>query len=188
MGRLVNSTYLSLDGVVQHAESWTFDYRTDDAAQYSHELLFGSDALLMGRHTYDIFAGHWPSVTDDTGFADRMNTLPHYVISEALTEPSWANTTVVSRRDAHDAVKQLKDEVGAVLQYGFGPVTTDLLSAGLVDELQFWLHPLLVGATNSADLIAHTTPEARLELSDLRRFASGLLILTYQPAGVPAAS
>ena len=85
MRHIANATYISLDGVVQHPELWTFDYRSDDAAQVSHDQLFAADALIMGRHTYDIFAGHWPAATDPGGFADRMNTIPKYVLSRTLS-------------------------------------------------------------------------------------------------------
>src|SRR6266480_2207554 len=101
MRRIITSAYMSLDGVVQRPELWTFDYRSDDAARFAHEQLFGSDALLMGRHTYQIFAGHWPDATDEEGFADRMNTLPKYVVSDTLDGPApWDNTIVVPRHDA----------------------------------------------------------------------------------------
>ena len=89
MRHIANATYMSLDGVVQHPELWTFDYRSDDAAQVSHDQLFAADALIMGRHTYDIFAGHWPAATDPGGFADRMNTIPKYVLSRTLSQPPF---------------------------------------------------------------------------------------------------
>ncbi|MEU4195358.1 dihydrofolate reductase family protein [Kribbella sp. NPDC026611] len=180
MGRLINSTYLSLDGVVQHPERWTFDYRSDDAAAYSHDLLFGADTLLMGRRTYDIFAAHWPDATDDEGFADRMNAVPHYVVSTTLTSPSWHNTIVVPPDKAVEVVREVKTARN-LLQYGFGQVTAVMLEAGLVDELQVWLHPLLVGRAAPNDLLAATAPAARFRLEDVQRFSSGLLVLRYGP-------
>lgn len=182
MGRLINSTYLSLDGVVRNPQSYTFDYRSDDAATYQQKLLFGADAVLMGRQTYDIFAEVWPTMTDETGMADRMNALPRYVVSDTLTDPAWANTHVVPRAHARDRVRRLKTESGTVIQYGYGPVTTNLLDAGLVDEIQLWMHPLFAGAEDPADLISHTRPSARLDLLDVVRFDSGLVVLVYRPA------
>lgn len=182
MGRLINSTYLSLDGVVQNPQNYTFGYRSDDATAYQHKLLLGADALLMGRLTYEIFAEAWPTMTDETGMADRMNTLPKYVVSDTLTSPSWANTQVVPRAHARDRVRRLKTEVGTVVQYGYGPVTANLLDAGLVDEIHLWMHPLFAGAEEPADVISHTGTTARLELVDVTSFETGLVILVYRPA------
>ena len=152
MRHIANATYMSLDGVVQHPELWTFDYRSDDAAQVSHDQLFAADALIMGRHTYDIFASHWPAANDPDGFADRMNNLPKYVLSRTLSEPSWTNTTVLAGDDVVDRIRALKQEPGQnILQYGYGPVTRLLIDHGLLDELHIWLHPLFVGNTDPHD-------------------------------------
>lgn len=181
MRRIVNSTYMSLDGVVQHPENWTFDYRSDDAAQFGHDQLFSSDALLMGRRTYDIFVEHWPKATDDAGFADRMNALPKYVVSNTLTNPSWSNTTVVNG-DITDQIRKLKDAPGQdILQYGYGAVTAHLLRVGLLDELRIWLHPLLVGGSEPDTLLFHEQVEAQLQLVSTQPYESGMVILTYQP-------
>lgn len=187
MRRVINSTYMSLDGVVQRPELWTFDYRSEDAARYSHDLLFGSDALLMGRHTYDIFASHWPTATDDTGFADRMNNLPKYVVSNTLAAPTWNNTTVVAPDSLPDLIRQLKQQPGQdVLQYGYGVVTATLLREGLLDELRLWLHPLLVGGGDLDALLARVGSKARFRLTDMKRYQSDLLILSYQIDASPA--
>lgn len=182
MGRLINSTYVSLDGAVQHPERFTFGFRSDDGAKYAHDLLYSADAVLMGKNTYDAFAAVWPTANDEAGLAERMNALPRYVVSDTLTDPSWANTHVIPRADARDRVRRLKSEFGTIVQYGFGPVTTDLLGAGLVDEIRLWIHPVLVGASDPAELISYTHPAARLELLDVVRCTSGLLILVYRPA------
>jgi dihydrofolate reductase len=183
MRRIINSTYMSLDGVIQRPELWTFDYRSDDAARFQHEQLFGSGALLMGRHTYEIFADHWPTATDGAGFADRMNSLPKYVVSDTLTGPTWNNTTVLARGDAADQLRKLKQQSGQdILQYGYGPVTASLMRGGMLDELRIWLHPLLVGGGDSQALLAHVGAQARLALADVARYDSGLVILRYRPS------
>jgi dihydrofolate reductase len=169
MRRIITSAYMSLDGVVQRPELWTFDYRSDDA-------------LLMGRHTYEIFAAHWPTVSDDEGFADRMNSLPKYVVSDTLTAPTWNATTVLARADAPDQLHKLKQQSGQdILQYGYGPLTATLLREGLLDELRIWLHPLLVGTGDPEALLAHPGAKARLALVDVTRYDSDLLILRYRP-------
>jgi len=186
MRRIANATYMSLDGVVQRPELWTFDYRSDDAAQVSHDQLFAAGALIMGRHTYDIFAAHWPAVSDASGFADRMNTIPKYVLSHTLSEPSWTNTTVLAGDDVVDRIRALKQEPGQnILQYGYGPVTRLLIDHGLLDELHVWLHPLLVGDTDPHNHIGAVGAVSRWQLDDVRRHDSGLVILTYRRPEAP---
>ena len=181
MRHIVNATYMSLDGVVQHPELWTFDYRSDDAARVSHDQLFAAGALIMGRHTYDIFAGYWPAASDPDGFADRMNTIPKYVLSRTLSQPSWTNTTVLAGDDVVDRIRALKHEPGQnILQYGYGPVTRLLIDHGLLDELHVWLHPLLVGDTDPHNHIGAVGAVSRWQLDDVRRHDSGLVILTYR--------
>ena len=180
MRRIINATYMSLDGIVQRPELWTFDYRSDDAAQASYDQLFGADALIMGRHTYDIFANHWPTATDSGGFADRMNNLPKYVLSHTLSEPIWANTTVLAGDDVPGRIRDLTRQPGRdILQYGYGPVTRLLIDHGLLDELHIWLHPLLVGNSDPSDQIGAVGAQCRFQLTDVRRFDSGLVILRY---------
>jgi dihydrofolate reductase len=187
MRHIANATYMSLDGVVQHPELWTFDYRSDDAAQVSHDQLFAAGALIMGRHTYDIFAAHWPAASDASGFADRMNTIPKYVLSHTLSKPSWTNTTVLAGDDVVDRIRALKQEPGqTILQYGYGPVTRLLIDHGLLDELHLWLHPLLVGNTDPHDHIGAVGAASRWQLDDVRRRDSGLVILTYHRPEAPA--
>lgn len=174
MCRIVNATYMSLDGVVQHPESWTFDYRNDDAARASHDQLFGTDALIMGRHTYDIFVDHWPDANDPDGFADRMNSIPKFVLSQSLDEPTWTNTTVLSGEDVVNRIRDLRKRPGRdILQYGYGPVTRLLLEHGLLDELRIWLLPLLGGGAKASDQIGAVDAQARFDLAGLRTFDSG---------------
>ena len=143
----------------------------------------------MGHHTYEIFAAHWPTASDGEGFADRMNSLPKYVVSDTLTEPAWSNSTVLARTDAPDQLRQLKQQSGQdILQYGYGPVTATLMREGLLDELRIWLHPLLVGGSDPADLLAHVGIRARLTLARVTSYDSGLVILRYRPAAGPSTS
>jgi dihydrofolate reductase len=183
MRRIINSTYMSLDGVVQDPHLWTFDYRDDAAQQFAHDQLFGCDALLMGRRTYEGFAGYWPGATDTDGSADRMNSLPKYVVSDSLTGPEWNNTTVISRAQFPARVRELKEQSGQdIVQYGYGPVTGTLLSGGLLDELRIWLHPLLVGGQKPDALLGGVDVDTtKFRLVDVRTYDSGLVILCLQP-------
>ncbi len=182
MRRIINSTYMTLDGVVQKPQFWSFDYRDEAAAAFAHDQLFNCDAILMGRIAYEGLAGYWPTATDTDGTADRMNSLPKYVISNTLTQPQWNNTTVIDRTDFPTRMRELKQQPGQdIIQYGYGPVTTALLHHDLLDELRIWLHPLMVGGHSPDDLLAAAGTEARLRLTDHKTYDSGLIILSYQP-------
>jgi dihydrofolate reductase len=181
MRRMINSTYVSLDGVVTNPQEWTFAFRNDDANQFAFEQLMASDALLMGRRTYGFFSAVWPTMKDEAGFANKMNSMPKYVASRTLTETTW-NATVI-QGDLAEEVDRLKQAPGQdILQYGYGPVTSTLIEHGLLDELRLWLHPILVGRGEVDDLLIGPRATATLKLADLKRYDSDLLILTYQPA------
>lgn len=180
MRRLINSTYMSLDGVVTNPQEWTFPFRDDSANQFAFEQLMASGALLMGRRTYEAFALVWPTMKDEQGFADKMNSMPKHVASRTLRNPTW-NATVI-QGDLAEAVGRLKQAPGEdILQYGYGPVTRTLIEHGLLDELRLWLHPILVGRGQVNDLLIGPEAKSTMELVDLKRYDSGLLILSYQP-------
>src|SRR5690242_12808555 len=92
MRKLVVSEYLTLDGVMEAPNEWSFEFWSEEAAQFKFEELFASDALLLGRVTYQGFAAAWPAITDEAGFADRMNGLPKFVVSTTLDEVEWNNS------------------------------------------------------------------------------------------------
>jgi dihydrofolate reductase len=182
MRKVINSTYVSLDGVVTNPQEWTFQFRDDAANQFAYEQLMASDGLLMGRKTYEAFAAVWPTMKDEAGFADKMNSMPKHVASRTLKEPTW-NATVI-QGDLAQSVDALKRAEGKdIVQYGYGPVTGTLIEHGLLDELRLWLHPILVGRGGVDDLLLGPRATATLKLADLKRYDSGLLILTYQPRG-----
>ena len=146
MRKIVNSTYLSLDGDQENLDQWHFDYWSDDLAAYAHDLLFSSDALLMGRLTYEGFAPAWTSRAGQDDFADRMNDIKKYVVSSTLDQADWNNTTVIHPKNAVDEISRLKQQPGMdILMYGFGPVATTLVQHGLLDQVRFWVHPVLAG-------------------------------------------
>jgi dihydrofolate reductase len=180
MRKVINSTYVSLDGVVTNPQQWTFNFRDAAADQFALQQLMASDALLMGRRTYELFSGVWPTRKDASGMADKMNSMPKHVASRTLKETTW-NATVI-QGDLAEAVDSLKRAPGNdIVQYGFGPVTGTLIEHGLLDELRLWLHPILVGKGAVHDLLIGPRATATLKLADLKRYESGLLILTYHP-------
>lgn len=180
MRRIVNSTYISLDGVIQNPQDWpSLGSFSDEGEKIQSELLASCDAVLMGRHTYDGFAPVWTAQAGNP-FADRMNALPKYVVSATLTDPQWANTTVISG-DPVAEIARLKQEPGQdIVQYGFGRLSYALQEAGLLDELRLWVHPFFVGRAEARDVLFRPSVPAIFTLAETHTLPSGTIILTYQ--------
>jgi dihydrofolate reductase len=143
MRKVIESTLVSLDGVIGDPQVWANEYFDEEAVATALEQLRLSDAMLMGRNTYEMFAAAWPASTGD--YADRMNEITKYVFSTTLEEATWTNATIV-RGDAAVAVRELKKQgSGDLVIYGHGPLGQALLDHGLLDELRLWIHPLFVG-------------------------------------------
>jgi dihydrofolate reductase len=179
MGKIVNSTYITLDGDIQNMQDWHFEFWGEDAERAATEIMESADALIMGRKTYEGFAQAWPSRKG--GGAETMNSLPKYVVSTTLTDPTWNNTTVISD-DVVEEVRKLKERTdGVIVQYGFGDLSRLLLAEGLLDELKVWLHPVLSGKAAPNDLIYRDLEQTKFRLTDTDVHSSGVVILTYAP-------
>lgn len=178
MRRIIESTLVSVDGVIGDPQLWAMDYRDKEVQQDALERLAGSDAMLMGRRTYEVFAATWPAQTGD--FADRMNSIPKYVFSSTLERADWNNSTIV-RGDVVAEVVKLKEQDGQDLAiYGHGLLSQTLLEHGLLDELRLSIHPLLVGRGKLLFREGETTP---LKLVATKTLGTGVVVLSYQPAG-----
>ena len=181
MRRIVNSTFVSLDGIVNHMDRWHFDYINDELHELALDQLRASDALLLGRHTYDIYAATWPG--RDGEYADGINAMAkHLVSTTATTETAaaWANTTIISG-DLVEEVRRLKDAPGKdILMHGYGPVAKTLMQHGLVDVLCLWVHPVLAGVGTTDDMIWGADVHTSLTVDDVTTFASGIVVLTYR--------
>jgi dihydrofolate reductase len=179
MRKIINSTYVSLDGDQQTLDQWHFDYWSDELAAYAERLLGSSDALLMGRGTYEGFEPAWTSRAGQDAFADRMNEIPKYVVSSTLKDPTWNNTTVIDPAKAVAALTTLKSQPGEnILMYGFGPVAKLVLENELLDELRLWVHPVLAGGGT----LVTDGFKARFELTASEPLDTGVVVLTYRPA------
>lgn len=184
MRKLIESTFVTLGGDIGAPQDWgppyLFNPEVDDC---SRELLFGADALLLGRKTYQgLSAGYTAMAEGEPGpladFVARMNAIPKYVASTTLTELSW-NATLLSG-DVAEQVAQLKDQPGNyLLKYGTGPLDGTLVSRGLVDEFRIWIVPVTRGPGQS---LFTDLPETSLELAGTRIFSTGVVLLTYVPA------
>ncbi len=182
MRKIINSTYITLDGVIQNPQDWPSMGGFSDAGnQVQTKTLERCDAVIMGRHTYESFAPVWTSLPSDP-ITDRMNALPKYVVSTSLADPQWNNTTVINR-DPIDAIRGLKEQDGRdMIQYGFGVLTRALMAAGLVDELRLWVHPFLLGTGSSSDLLYQPGTSGSFDLVDTTTLDSGIIILAYRAA------
>jgi len=180
MSELVNSTYLTLDGVIEHPETWPdMGGFGPEGNKIQTDLVLGSSGVIMGRHTYESFAAVWPTMSGSP-LADKMNTMPKYVASTTLSAPAWDNTHVIER-NLVDAVGRLKADADAdIVQFGFGEVTRTLLDAGLLDRLRLWLHPILVGRGGPGDLLYRDGPAARFTLEKATCLESGIVVLDYR--------
>ena len=186
MGRIVVTEFASLDGVIEdpggaedfkHA-GWSFEIdRGEEVNEFKLDELDNSQALLLGRTTYEGFAAAWPEREGD--FADRMNGLPKYVVSSTLTDPTWANTTVLDG-DAIAAVGKLKEQVdGDILVAGSNQLVHALLGADLVDELRLMVFPLVLGSGKR--LYAEQPNSAAFHLAESAVIGDGVLTLVYWP-------
>ena len=183
--KIIVSQYMSVDGVVQDPvgmESsglgdWTAPFkRGPEGDKFKHDELFGCDTVLLGRVTYDAFAAVWPTVKDETGFADRMNGMRKYVGSHSLKRADWNNTTILSG-DVMRSIRSLKAEVGGnILVYGSAALVHDMIPMGLVDEYNLMIFPTVLGRGTR---LFPAGPASRLNLTECKQFGSGIVLLRY---------
>jgi dihydrofolate reductase len=185
MGRLVVTEYVSVDGVVEAPSGtetfervgWTdaFD-RGPEGEQFKWAETRASDALLLGRVTYDGFAPVWPHYEGE--FADKFNSMPKYVISSTLENPEWANTTVL-RGDVVEEVTKLKEKYeGDIVVHGSPQLAQTLIEHDLVDAIHLQVYPVIVGAGKR--LFAETSVTKRLRLAEAKTVGDGVHILIYE--------
>jgi dihydrofolate reductase len=185
--KIIVSTYVSLDGVIQPID-WSAQSQDQDSAEergrYARDLLFEADALLLGRETYQIFADVWPTRTaadDDPGAAgvnDRINSMPKYVASTTLREPLAWNATLIEG-DVPREIARLKEQPGqSIVMYGCGRLAKTLFEHNLVDEFRFWVYPVVRG---SGTRLFEDGVNADLELVETRVFGGGFVVLTCRP-------
>jgi dihydrofolate reductase len=187
MGRIVVTEYISVDGVVEAPSGteafervgWTDDFsRGPEGDTFKVEETMASDALLLGRVTYEEFAPVWPHIPGE--FADKFNAMPKYVVSSTLENPEWNNTTVL-RGDVVEEITKLKDRYERdIVVHGSPQLAQTLIEHDLVDELRLMVYPVVVGAGKR--LFAETSGKKNLRLAEAKTFGDGVTVLIYRPA------
>jgi len=193
--KLVVGTFLTVDGVMQapggpdedreggfEHGGWSFSYWDDVMGPIMDEFTNRADGLLLGRKTYEIFASHWPHVTDENDpVASKLNSIPKYVASTTLDRVEWNNSTLL-KGDIAEEVAKLKDQPGTEIQVtGSGQLIQTLMKHDLVDEYRLWIFPVLLGTGKR--LFADGTIPAGLKLADTKTSTTGVVIHTYNRAG-----
>jgi dihydrofolate reductase len=177
MGRLIVSTQLTVDGLIEVGD-W-FRPEGEHESHGSFDQLFAADAMLLGRKTYEGLAAVWPTLSDDRGFADRVNSMPKHVASTTLDEPLEWNSTLI-KGDLATAVPELKRHYrGNLVSYGCGELAYHLVRLGLADEVRFWVNPWVFGAGPRP---FHGEAPVPLDLISTTTFRSGVALLCYRPA------
>ena len=196
MGKLTLTTFLSLDGVIQGPGApdedrdggfeyggWVVPFADEDMGQFMDEVFGRSAAFLLGRRTYDIFAGYWPKITDpEHTIAARLNGLPKHVVSTTLKHPQWEHTDVVSGDVvAETGLLKERTHAGELQIHGSAALARSLMPHGLIDEYNLLIFPVYLG--RGRRLFPDGGPPTAFRLASARTTSSGISIHTYQAAG-----
>jgi dihydrofolate reductase len=177
MRKLVVSQFVSLDGVIENP-MWTFPYWNDEIADFKHAELFGSNMLLLGRVTYDAFAGSWPGREDEQGYADHINTMSKAVVSTTRDDFAWGPTTVI-RDNIGEGVNALKQQPGKdIVVFGSGKLVQALMDLDVVDQYNILIYPIVVG---QGQKFFEDGRSAKLKVLQTMPFSSGVTGLVYVP-------
>jgi dihydrofolate reductase len=181
MRKLVAVELVSLDGVMETPEEWAFPYSNDEMEEANASGMAASDALLLGRVTYEALATFWPHQPGGTPMVDYINSVPKFVVSETLEEPlGWNNSTLIEG-NVTEGINELKRRAGKdITILGSGALVRTLLGEGLLDELRLMVHPIVLGSGKR--LFEDGDDRKGLELIDSRTFGTGVVYLAYQPA------
>ena len=191
MGRIVVTEFVSLDGVIEDPGGsenfkyggWSFEIpRGDEGNKFKLDETMASEALLLGRVTYEGFADAWPS--RDGEFADKFNTMPKYVVSSTLDRPEWNNSTVLKGDLAEEVAKLKQQHDGDIVVHGSAQLVQGLLENDLVDEVRLMVYPVVLGSGKR--LFGEASEKKTLQLVDSKVVGDGVSIQTYRPASAEA--
>ena len=187
MARIVVTEFSSLDGVMQAPggedfkyPGWSFEFdRGEDGNQFKLDEALEADALLLGRRTYESFAGAWPGREGE--FADKFNSMPKYVVSTTLGEAEWNNTTVLDSGDATAQVAKLKQELDGTIQVpGSNRLVHELIESDLVDQVNLMVFPVVLGTGQR--VFGETSDKKPMRLKEARTVGDGVVVMVYERA------
>jgi dihydrofolate reductase len=185
MGRIVVSEFVSLDGVIEDPAGdegfarggWVGEIKgREEADKVKLDEALGAEALLLGRRSYAFFAARWPARGGE--LADRLNSLPKYVVSSTLSDPAWNNSTVLTGDAVHEVAKLRQELDGEIVVYASFQLVRTLLEHDLVDELRLMIYPVVLGAGER--LFGETSDRRPMRLVDTRTVDGGIAFLTYE--------
>lgn len=193
MRKLIINTFVTLDGVMQapggpeedptsnfNFGGWSFHYWDEVMGNFMDEFMSKPFELLLGRKTYEIFAAHWPYITNDP-VADKFNATKKYVASRTVNKLNWANSILI-KNDVENEIKKIKEQNGPELQvHGSSNLIKTLVNENLVDQFNIWTFPVTVG--KGKQLFGEGVNASNLKLVDVKSSGTGVIIATYQPAG-----
>ena len=186
MGKIVVTEFASLDGVMQAPggedfkyAGWTFEFdRGDDGNQFKLDETREADALLLGRRTYESFAGAWPDREGE--FAEKLNEMPKYLVSSTITDPDWNNTTRIEG-DVIEGVRKLRDEIDGVIQVpGSHTLVQDLIENDLVDQINLMIFPVVLGT--GFRVFGEYSDKKPMRLVESKTVGDGIVVLIYERA------
>ncbi len=194
MRKLAVGTFVTMDGVMQapgmpeedteggfkHG-GWQGPFFDADAGKFMDATMAATEVLLLGRKTYEIFAAFWPNAPKDDPIAKRLNSMPKYVVSTTMKKADWNNTTLI-RGNLVEEVNKIKQQPGSghLGVTGSGRLAQSLLNHNLVDELDLWIHPIVLGSGKR--LFENLVAPLNMKLVDTKKTGSGIVVLTYQTA------
>ena len=178
MRKLVVSEFVTLDGVAEEPGKWSFPFWNEEIGKFKFDELFSSDALLLGRVTYQGFAKAWPSMIDEAGYGKRMNSFSKHVVSRTLEKLDWNNSHLI-KENVVEEVSRLKQQRGQnILLYGSANLVHTLMQHNLIDEYHLMVYPIVLGIGKR---LFDGASSATLKLLEAQTFSSGVVVLTYQP-------
>lgn len=179
MRKIVVSEFMSLDGVIEAPETWQFPFQTEEMGAITERQTRDTEAFLLGRVTYEVFAGFWPTQThNEFGVADKYNSAPKYVVSTTLQTADWNNSTLI-QANVIEEIRKLKQQPGGTIGIiGSATLVHSLLEADLIDEIQVLVHPIVLG--KGVRLFVDGGRPARMKLVDSQILANGVVFLSYQ--------
>jgi dihydrofolate reductase len=180
MRKVIVSEFISLDGVME-VSGWAFQFESKEKDKFKYDELQASDALLLGRVTYDGFAAAWPNMIEQTGdYGIWMNEYPKHVVSTTLDRVEWKNSSLI-KGDLTEEITNLKKQPGKdILVFGSCSLSQNLMKLGLIDEYRLMVFPVVVGSGKR--LFAEGIDTTMLKLADTKTFDTGVVVLTYQKA------